>query len=232
MTTFKNNGNKKLFLIIDDVKTAIDPNGTFAVDLGEKAEIFVTFCEPSTTVKKWDLTKFHLLLDTKLIISKVTENAEITLSNKKTAFFAETTTYEWVEVECITKKVEFENQYSLVNEKEILEIYRSAFRKARLFDIFEPSGLVSVGLGILAFLEAIIINVWAGLITLLVAYAISCAVNAFFAPTIDNRTKKKLKDSGYPDDMILFTQNIGHLIDNQPEKNEFWWDYWKRTKGI
>ena len=232
MTTFKNNGNKKLFLIIGDVKTAIDPNGTFAVDLGEKAEIFLTFCEPSTTVKKWDLTKFHLLLDTKLIISKVTENAEITLSNKKTAFFAETTTYEWVEVESIANNVELEKQYSLVNEKGILEIYRSAFRKARLFDIFEPSGLVSVGLGILAFLEAIIINVWAGLITLLVSYAICCVVNAFFAPTIDNRTKKKLKDSGYPDDMILFAENIEHLINNPPQDNEFWWDYWKRTKGI
>lgn len=232
MMTFKNNGNKKLFLIIDDVKTAIDPNGTFAVNLGEKAEIFVTFCEPSTTVKKWDLTKFHLLLDTKLIISKVTENAEITLSNKKAAFFAETTTYEWVEVESIANNVELEKQYSLVNEKGILEIYRSAFRKARLFDIFEPSGLVSVGLGILAFLEAIIINVWAGLITLLVSYAICCAVNAFFAPTIDNRTKKKLKDNGYPDDMILFAENIEHLINNPPQDDEFWWDYWKRTKGI
>lgn len=230
--TFKNNGNKKLFLIIDDVKTAIDPNGTFAVDLGEKAEIFVTFCEPSTTVKKWDLTKFRLLLDTKLVISKVTENAEILLSNKKAAFFAETTTYEWAEVECIANNVELEKQYSLVNEKEILEIYRSTFRKARLFDIFEPSGLVSVGLGILAVLEAIIINIWAGLLTLLVAYAISCAVNAFFAPTIDNRTKKKLKGNGYPDDMILFAESIEHLINNPPQSNEFWWDYWKRTKGI
>ena len=232
MLIFKNNGNKKLFLIIDDVKTVIEPNGTFAVDLGEKTEIFVTFCEPSTTVKKWGLTKFHLLLDTKLIISKVTENAEIILSNKKAAFFAETTTYEWAEVESITKNVEFEKQYSLVNEKDILDIYRSAFRKTRLFDILEPSGLVGIGLGILALLEAIIINIWAGLLTLLVAYAICCVVNAVFAPRIDNRTKKKLKDNGYPDDMILLAENIEHLINNPPKNNEFWWDYWKRTKKV
>ena len=30
---------------------------------------------------------------------------------------------------------------------------------------------------------------------------------------------------------IGVTNNIERR-DNQPEKNEFWWDYWKRTKGI
>ena len=232
MMTFKNNGNKELFLIIDDVKTAIDPNGTFAVDLGEKAEIFVTFCEPSTTVKKWDLTKFHLLLDTKLIISKVTENAEITLSNKKAAFFAETTTYEWVEVESIANNVELEKQYSLVNEKEILDIYRLEFAKDRRFNIFFPFNLIGAGVLLVSLIVTVFVNIGAGLIALLVPYSISCAVQALLEPTIHNRTKKKLKDSGYPDDMILFAENIEHLINNPPQDNEFWWDYWKRTKGI
>jgi hypothetical protein len=232
MITFRNNSNKKLFIVIDGNKAELDPNGIFTADVRESSDVLVTFGEASTTVKKLGSTKFRLMLDTKLIISKAEEDAEISLKNKSAAFFAETTTYEWAEVECITKNVEFEKQYSLGNEKEILEIYRPAFRKARMFDIFEPSGLVGIGLGILALLEAIIINVWAGLLTLLVSYAISCAVNAFFAPTIDNRTKKKLKDNGYPDDMILFAKNIEHLINNPPQDNEFWWDYWKRTKGI
>ena len=232
MITFRNNSNKKLFIVIDGNKAELDPNGIFTADVRESSDVLVTFGEASTTVKKLGSTKFRLMLETKLIISKAEEDAEILLSNKKAAFFAETTTYEWAEVECITKNVKFEKQYSLVNEKEILEIYRSAFRKARMFDIFEPSGLVGIGLGILALLEAIIINIWAGLLTLLMAYALCCTVNAFFAPTIDNRTKKKLKDNGYPDDIILFAENIEHLINNPPQDNEFWWDYWKRTKGI
>jgi len=232
MTTFKNNGNKKLFLIIGDVKTAIDPNGTFAVDLGEKAEIFVTFCEPSTTVKKRDLTKFHLLLDTKLIISAINDDAEISLTNKGAAFFADTTTYEWIESECISGNIELKKQYLLVNEKEILDIYRLEFAKDRRFNIFFPFNLIGAGVLLVSLIVTVFVNIGAGLIALLVPYSISCAVQALLEPTIHNRTKKKLKDSGYPDDMILFTQNIGHLIDNQPEKNEFWWDYWKRTKGI
>lgn len=232
MMIFRNNGNKKLFIVIDGNKAELNSNGVFTADVRESSEVLVTFSEASTTVKKWGSIKFSLMLDTKLIISKAEKDAEILLSSKKAAFFAETTTYEWAEIECIAENVEVEKQYLLVNEKEILEIYRSAFRKARLFDIFEPSGLVGIGLGILALLEAIIINIWAGLLTLLVAYAICCAVNAFFAPTIDNRTKKKLKDNGYPDDMILFAENIEHLINNPPQNNEFWWDYWKRTKGI
>lgn len=235
MTTFRNNGNKKLFLIIDEVKTAIEPNGVFTADVRESSEILVTFGESSTTVKKWGSIKFRLMLDTKLIISKSEEDAEISLTNKSAAFAADTTTYEWTESECVGENVEFEKQYSLVNEKEILETYRDEFRKARMFDIFEPSGLIGIGLGglgIIAIIEAIIINIWAGLLTLLVPYALYCAVNALFSPTIDNRTKKKLKDSGYPDDMILFAENIEYLINNPPQDNEFWWDYWKRTKGI
>lgn len=233
--TFRNNGNKKIFLIVDGVKTAIEPNGTFAADLCERSEVFITFGNASTTVKKWGSTKFRLMLDMKLIISGINDDAEISLTNKSAAFCADTTTYEWIESECISGNIELIKQYSLANEKEILDIYRYEFRKAKSFDIFEPSGLIGIGLGglgIVAIIEAIIINIWAGLLTLLVPYALYCGVNALLAPTIENRTKKKLKDSGYPDDMILFTQNIEHLIDNQPEKNEFWWDYWKRTKGI
>ncbi len=235
MITFRNNGNKKLFIVIDGNKTELDSNGVFTADVRESSEVLVTLSEASTTVKKWGSIKFRLMLDTKLIISKAEEDAEILLSNKKAAFFAETTTYEWAEVECIAKNVEFEKQYLLVNEKEILDIYRYEFRKARIFDIFEPSGLIGIGLGglgIVAIIEAIIINIWAGLLTLLVPYALYCAVNAIFAPTIDNRAKKKLKDNGYPDDMILFAENIEHLINNPPQNNEFWWDYWKRTEGI
>ena len=232
MITFRNNGNKKLFLIIDGVKTAIEPNGEFAADLREKSEVLLTFSESSTTVKKWGSIKFRLMLDTKLIISKAEEDAEISLTNKSAAFAADTTTYEWTESECVAGNIEFEKQYSLVNEKEILDTYRYEFHKARMFDIFEPSGLIGIGLGIVAIIEAIIINIWAGVLTLLVPYAICCAVNALFAPTIENRTKKKLKDNGYPDDMILFAKNIPHLVENPPQNHEFWWDYWKRTKRI
>lgn len=235
MITFRNNGNKKLFIITDGNKAKIEPNETFAADLGEKSEILVTFGETSTTVKKWGSTKFRLMLDTKLIISKAEDDAEISLTNKSAAFFADTTTYEWTESECVAGNIEFEKKYSLVNEKEILDTYRSEFHKARIFDIFEPSGLIGIGLGglgIVAIIEAIIINIWAGLLTLLVPYALYCAVNAIFAPTIENRTQKKLKDSGYPDDMILLAANIPHLVENPPQNHEFWWDYWKRTKGI
>lgn len=235
MMTFRNNGNKKLFLNFDGAKAELEPNGTLSADLSEKSEVVVAFGEASTTVKKWGSTKFRLMLDTKLIISKMAEDAEISLTNKSAAFFADTTTYEWPEAECVAGNVDIEKQYSLVNKKEILEVYRLEFRKARMFDIFEPSGLIGIGLGglgIVAVIEAIIINIWAGVLTVLVPYAICCAVNALFAPTIENRTKKKLKDSGYPDDMILFAQNLRHLVDNPPKNHEFWWDYWKRTKKI
>lgn len=233
--TFRNNGNKKLFIIIDGNKTELEPNGVLAADVREATEVLVTFGEASSTAKKWGSIKFRLMIDTKLVVHNIGDGAEIAFSNKRAAFCTDTTTYEWAEAECIAGNMEFEKHYLLVNEKEILETYRSEFRKARIFDIFEPSGLIGIalgGLGIVAIIEAIIISLWAGLLTLLIPYAVSCAVNACFAPTIENRTKKKLKDSGYPDDMILFAGNVRHMVENPPPNSEFWWDYWKRTKNI
>lgn len=232
MITFKNNGNKLLFLLIDGNKTELQPTDVFTADVKESSEVFISFGDASTTVKKWGSTKFRLMLDTKLIISAINDDAEISLANKGAAFFADTTTYEWIESECISGNIELKKQYLLVNEKEILDIYRLEFAKDRRFNIFFPFNLIGAGVLLVSLIVTVFVNIGAGLIALLVPYSISCAVQALLEPTIHNRTKKKLKDSGYPDDMILFAENIEHLINNPPENNEFWWDYWKRTKGI
>ena len=145
MITFKNNGNKLLFLLIDGNKTELQPTDVFTAYVKESSEVFISFGDASTTVKKWGSTKFRLMLDTKLIISAINDDAEISLTNKGAAFFADTTTYEWIESECISGNIELKKQYLLVNEKEILDIYRLEFAKDRRFNIFFPFNLIGAG---------------------------------------------------------------------------------------